>query len=225
MGHHCDVIAPTLIPKRKGDKIKTDRRDSQRLAELHRARELTPVWVPDETQKAIRDLVRARDNFKTLERQQRQKLTAFLLRHGKTWTRGKKNWTKGYWLWLESLKMENPHQQFVLREYMDGVRRGAEQVRDMEKETERAKSGWSLEPIVDGLMAMRGIRLVVAMEVISELGDLSRFSKPTELMGYLGLIPSEHSSGESRRQGASAAPQAVQDIAWKAQKRLCGRYR
>lgn len=258
-GHDCDVIAPTLIPKRAGDKIKTDRRDSLRLAELHRAGELTAIWVPDTTQESIRDLVRLRDDSKLAERVQRQKLLAFLLRHGLSWTGGKSNWTKGFWAWLEAVKMSHQHQQYVLREYMDGLQHTSKQVAEIEKEMERAKHGWTLEPLVDALMAMRGIRLVAAMGILAELGDLSRFSKPSQLMGYLGLIPSEHSSGDSRHQGritktgnkhvrrllveaswcyrfhakrtpeierrASKTPEAVQDIAWKAQKRLCGRYR
>lgn len=258
-GHDCEVIAPTLIPVRASDRIKTDRRDSLRLAELHRAGELTAVWVPDTTQEAIRDLVRTREDFKGHERQQRQQLNGFLLRNGLPWTGGKSRWTKGFWAWLEALKMPHFYQQFVLREYMDGIRNTGKQIAAIEKEMERAKQNWTLEPIVDALMAMRGIRLVTAMGILAELGDLSRFRKPTQLMAYLGLIPSEHSSGNSRRQGgitktgnghvrrllvesawcyrfhakrspaierrASQTPEAVQDIAWKAQKRLCGRYR
>jgi len=258
-GHECQVVAPTLIPRKASDKIKTDRRDSLRLAGLLRAGELTPVWVPDAEHEAIRDLVRARDDFKTSQRQARQQLLALLLRHSQRWTGGKKNWTLGFWNWLEALQMPNAHQQFALKEYIDAVRRTDVQIRAIEKQMLVAKQGWALEPLVDGLMAMRGINLVTAMGVVAELGDLSRFSKATQLMAYLGLVPSEHTSGNSRHQGgitktgnthvrrlliesgwcyrfaarksreieerAKKASPEVQAIAWKAQKRLCARYR
>jgi len=200
-GHKCHVVAPTLIPKRASDKVKTDRRDSLRLAELLRAGELTPVWVPDAEQEAIRDLVRTRDDFKTSQRKVRQQLLAFLLRHSQRWTGGKKNWTQGFWGWLEALQMPSVHQQFALKEYIDAVRRYGDQIEAIEAQMNRAKAGWVLEPIVDALMAMRGINLVTAMGIVAELGDLSRFTKPTQLMAFLGLVPSEHSSGESRHQG------------------------
>lgn len=259
LGHECEVVAPTLIPRRASDKIKTDRRDSLRLAELLRAGELTAVWVPDAEQEAIRDLVRTRDDFKTFERQVRQQLLAFMLRHSLQWTGGKKNWTKGFWHWLEAIQMPNPHQHYALKEYIDAVRRCGSQLQAIEKQMLAAKSGWSLEPIVDGLMAMRGVNLITAMGIVAELGDLSRFSKATQLMAYLGLVPSEHSSGKSRQQGgitksgnghvrrlltesawcyrfaarksreieqrAQRTSPEVQAIAWKAQKRLCARYR
>lgn len=200
-GHKCQVVAPSLIPKRAGDKVKTDRRDSLRLAELLRAGELTAVWVPNAEQESIRDLVRARDDFKTSLRQVRQQLLSFLLRHSLRWTGGKKNWTKGFWSWIEKLQMPSENQQFVLKEYIDAVRRQQVQIRTVEAQMNRAKANWELEPIVDALMAMRGINLITAMGIAAELGDLSRFSKPTQLMAFLGLVPSEHSSGDSRRQG------------------------
>lgn len=200
-GHKCQVVAPSLIPKRAGDRVKTDRRDCLRLAELLRAGELTSVWVPNTEQESIRDLVRTRDDFKCALRQMRQQLLSFLLRHSLRWTGGKKNWTKGFWCWIEKLQMPSEHQQFALKEYIDAVRRHEVQIRTIEGQMNRAKSSWELEPIVDALMAMRGINLVTAMGVIAELGDLSRFSKPTQLMAFLGLVPSEHSSGDSRRQG------------------------
>lgn len=200
-GHKCHVVAPSLIPKRAGDKVKTDRRDCLRLAELLRAGELTPVWVPDAEQEAIRDLVRTRADFKTSLRQSRQQLLAFLLRHSLRWTGGKQNWTLGFWSWIEALQMPSVHQQFVLKGYIDAVRNNQVQIRAIEAQMNKAKAGWALEPIVDALMAMRGINLVTAMGIVAELGDLSRFSKPTQLMAFLGLVPSEHSSGDSRRQG------------------------
>ena len=118
-GHQCQVIAPTLIPQCASDKVKTDRRDCLRLGELLRAGELTPVWAPDEQQEAIRDLVRTRDDFKTSQRQARQQLLAFMLRHSMSWTGGKKNWTLGFWNWLEAIQMPDANQQFALKEYID----------------------------------------------------------------------------------------------------------
>ena len=258
-GHECRVVAPTLIPQRASDKVKTDRRDSLRLAELLRAGELTPVWVPDAEQEAIRDLMRSRDDFVCMRKQSQQQLLAFLLRHSLHWTGGKKNWTQIFWKWLEAIQMPSEHQQAALKAYIDNVRFFKDQIQSMDKQIYAAKSGWSLEPLVDGLMAMRGINLTSAMGFIAELGDLSRFSKPTQLMAYLGLVPSEHSSGNSRRQGgitksgnghvrrlliesgwcyrfaarksrdieerAKKTSPEVQAIAWKAQKRLCARYR
>jgi len=200
-GHVCDVVAPSLIPQRVSDKVKTDRRDSLRLAELLRAGELTSVWIPDADQEAIRDLVRTRDDFKTLQRQVRQRLLAFLLRHSLKWTGGKKNWTLGFWRWLEAVELSNASQQFALEEYIDAVRGLDGKIQAIEKQMLVAKTGWSLELIVDALMAMRGINLVTAMGIVAELGDLSRFTKATQLMAYLGLVPSEHSSGNSRHQG------------------------
>ncbi len=169
------------------------------------------------------------------------------------------NWTKGFWQWVEALQIPSVHQQFVLHEYIDAVRHSGVQFRAVEVQMNKAKAGWAVEPIVEALLAMRGINLVTAMGIVAELGDLSRFSKPTQLMAFLGLVPSEHSSGESRRQGgitksgnghvrrlliesawcyrfnarkskeieqrAQKTSKPVQDIAWKAQKRLNARYR
>lgn len=138
-GHECQVVAPSLIPGKASEKIKTDRRDSLRLAELYRAGELTAVWVPDAEQEAIRDLVRTRDDFKTCQRQIRQQLLAFLLRHSIKWSGGKKNWTKGFWHWLEGLQLPSIHQQYSLKEYIDGVRRCDEQIRGIERQMQVAK--------------------------------------------------------------------------------------
>ena len=259
MGHDCEVVAPSLIPRRGSSRVKTDRRDSLRLAELCRAGELTPVWVPDEEQEAIRDLVRTRDDFKGMQKQVRQRLLAFLLRLDLKWTGGKKNWTKGFWHWVEGLSLGSVHQQFALKEYIEAARTATARIENLEKQMYKAKQGWQLEPLVDGLMAMRGVNLVTAMGVIAELGDLSRFAKASQLMSFLGLVPSEHSSGQSRHQGGitrsgnahvrrlltesawcyrfsarrsreivkrgERTGESVRAIAWKAQRRLCKRYR
>lgn len=258
-GHACQVVAPSLIPRRPGDRIKTDRRDSEALARLHRAGELTAVWVPDEEQEALRDLTRAREDMKHLERQSKQRLNAFLLRHGRHYESGKSKWTQAHWRWLEKIKFAQSVQQIVMQEYIDSVQQLKCRVSDLEQEMARAVQEWTLAPVVAGLMALRGCRLITAMTVVAEIGDISRFDSPRQLMAFLGLVPSESSSGPNKRRGGitktgnghvrrlliesawcyrfparkSAALQrraecssaAVQAIAWKAQKRLCARFR
>lgn len=259
MGHDCVVVAPGLIPRKATDRIKTDRRDALSLARLHRAGELTPVWVPDQDQEAIRDLTRAREDLKAIERRARQQLGAFLLRHGQVYSGGKKKWTQAHCRWLERLKMPTPAQQIVLTEYFDVVKDAQRRVAGLTEHMRQALETWSMRPVVEALMALRGISLVTAMTTLAELGDITRFDSPSQLMAYLGLVPSEHSSGGTRNQGAitktgnsharrvlveaawayrfparksaiiqrraEQTPPEVQAIAWKAQKRLCGRYR
>ena len=200
LGQECVVVAPSLIPRKAGERMKTDRRDALMLSRLHRSGELTAVWVPDEEQEAIRDLTRAREDMKSLELKARQRLGAFLLRHRKIYG-GKSRWTQAHWRWLEQVKFEQPVQQLVLQEYIDSVKSAQRRVVDLEQEMHSALQHWSLGPVVEALMALRGVRLVTAMTTVAELGDLTRFDSPRELMGYLGLVPSEHSSGNSRRQG------------------------
>ena len=257
-GHACVVVAPSLIPKKPGDRVK-DRRDAVKLASLFRSGELTSVWVPDEEQEAMRDLTRAREEMKRVELQLKQRLGAFLLRHGKRYTAGKSKWTQKYYRWLADVKMDFPVQQIVLEEYLDAVKQAEERVGGLKKELERALSNWSLKPVVESLMALRGVQLVTAMSLVTELGDISRFDSPRQLMAYVGLVPSEHSSGGKANRGgitktgnarvrrllveaawcyrfparrsyhlqkkAEKATKQAQAIAWKAQKRLCDRYR
>jgi transposase len=257
-GHDCSVVAPSLIPTKPGDRVKTDRRDSENLARLHRAGELTPVWVPDQEQEAMRDLTRAREDMKHLERQARQRLCAFLLRHGQRYDSGKSKWTLTYWRWLERIKFGHRVQQTVFQEYIDSVKQQQQRVADLEQAMHEALADWALAPVVEGLMALRGCRLITAMTVVAEIGDITRFDSPRQLMSYLGLVPSESSSGPKTRRGgitktgnghvrrvlveaawcyrfparktaplqrrAEQTSEEVQAIAWKAQKRLCGRY-
>jgi transposase len=258
MGHDCSVVAPSLIPSRPGDRVKTDRRDSESLSRFHRAGELTPVWVPDQEQEAIRDLTRAREDMKAMERQSRQRLNAFLLRHGKVYESGKRKWTQAHFRWLERVKFEVPVQQIVFEEYVGAIKQNQQRVSGLEDEMLKVMEGWSLEPVVEALMALRGVKLITAMTVMAELGDITRFDSPSQLMAYLGLVPSEYSSGKSKRRGGitktgnghvrrvltesawcyrfqarrtahlqrriEKTSEEVQAIAWKAQKRLCGRY-
>lgn len=258
-GHDCQVVAPSLIPKKAGERVKTDRRDALKLARLLRAGDLTAVWVPDTEQEAMRDLSRARDDMKSQERKARQQLNAFVLRQGHHWPRGKTRWTSAHFNWLESIRFEQPWLQVVLQEYIDAVKAATQRVEDLTDQLMRALSTWSLAPVVDALVALRGIDKLAATVLLAELGDISRFDSPKQLMAYLGLVPSEHSSGGRRRQGAitltgngharrmlvecawsyrfparqtmhlkrkaKAASAEAKAIAWRAQKRLCGRYR
>lgn len=200
-GHRCTVVAPSLIPRKPGVRLKTDRRDALTLARLHRSGELTAVWVPGEEQEAIRDLTRAREDMKGIELKARQRLGAFLLRHGQVYRDGASHWTQRHWRWLETLRMPSAVQQLVLQEYIEAVKEAQRRVAGLEEQVRQVVADWSLRPVVEGLMALRGVSLIAAMTILAELGDLSRFDSPRQLMGYLGLIPSEHSTGGTRRQG------------------------
>lgn len=202
LGHGCTVVAPSLIPRKAGERMKTDRRDALMLARLHRAGELTAVWVPDQEQEAIRDLTRAREDMKAIELKARQQLGAFLLRHGRIYQDGKSRWTQAHFRWLETVKFDSPVQQIVLQEYLDTVKAAQRRVAGLEAQMHEALAQWSLRPVVEALMALRGVSLITAMTTLAELGDITRFDSPRELMAYLGLVPSEHSSGGSRRQGS-----------------------
>lgn len=200
MGHDCIVVAPGLIPRKATDRVKTDRRDALSLARLHRAGELTAVWVPDIEQEAMRDLTRAREDIKAIERTARQRLGAFLLRHGHIYG-GKSHWTQAHFRWLERLTMANPAQQIVLQEYIDTVCDAQRRVADLTEHMRQALASWSLCPVVEALMALRGVSLITAMTTLAELGDITRFDSPSQLMAYLGLVPSEHSTGNTKHQG------------------------
>src|SRR6201988_4014918 len=256
-GHDCVVVAPSLIPKRAGDRVKTDRRDAASLARLHRAGELTAVWVPDAGHEAMRDLVRARLDAVHALRWARQQLSGFLLRQGCHY--GRPAWTKLHRRWLAGLKFEQAVHHIVLEDYVQAVE-AAEARRDrLTAQIEAMLPDWTLAPGGAALQKMRGMALVNAATLIAELGDLSRFANPRQLMAYLGLVPSEHSSGASVKRGGltkagnSAArrllieaswtyrsparvsrelllrqeeqPKPIREIAWKAQLRLCARYR
>ena len=199
-GHDCQVVAPSLIPVKAGDRVKTDRRDAQKLASLHRAGELTAVWVPGEEQEAIRDLMRAREDMKLARRQVRQQLNGYLLRHGKVYEE-QKHWTQGHLRWLAEVKFAAPLQQLVFQEYVDAQRQADARLAGLTREIERVAESWSLAPVVQALTALRGVDVLTAMTVMAELGDITRFDNPRQLMAYLGLVPSEYSSGASQRRG------------------------
>jgi transposase len=199
-GQYCDVIAPSRIPRPTGDRVKTDRRDAIMLAKLHRAGELTAVWVPDQDHEAMRDLIRSR-MAATMQRQTaRQQLLAFLLRHGRSYP-GIKTWGRSHYLWLSDQKFERPAQQAVFQDYVNAVRDGEDRVKRIEQEIEEQVPSWSMGPVVKALCSLRGVSTLVAATVLSATGDLGRFECPQQLMSYFGLVPSERSSGGSVRRG------------------------
>src|SRR6202045_3974296 len=198
-GHECVVVAPSLIPKRAGDRIKTDRRDAASLAKLHRAGELTAVWVPDAGHEAMRDLVRARLDAVHALRRARQQLSGFLLRQGCHYRRPA--WTKLHRRWLAGLKFAQAVHHIVLEDYIAAVEAAVTRRDRLTAQIEAMLPDWTLAPVVAALQTMRGMALVNAATLIAELGELSRFANPRQLMAYLGLVPCEHSSGASVKRG------------------------
>ena len=258
LGHECVVVAPSLIPAKPGDRIKTNRRDAENLAKLLRAGELTAVWVPDERHEAMRDLSRAREAAMDDLKRKRQQISSLLLRLGLHYP-GKTTWGKAHRNWLRSQKIVHREQRIVFEEALGAEAEAQARADRLEAAIRAALPEWSLAEAVEALRALRGFQLITAVTVLAEIGDLSRFASPRELMGYLGLVPSERSTGDSVKRGAitkagnrrarralveaswsyrhpprvgrakqaqvEAAPRAVAEIAWKAQSRLCARYR
>ena len=201
LGHECLVVAPSLIPKKPGDRVKTNRRDAVSLAKLLRADELTAVWVPDRGHEAMRDLTRARETAMMDLRSKRQQVSAFMLRQGRPYPEGKRTWTKTHMNWLASQKLEHPEQRIVFEEMMLAVRQAQERMDRLEQAIRTAVPDWSLAEVVTALMAMRGLDMISATTFLAEIGDLSRFQSPRELMAYLGLVPSEDSTGDTIKRG------------------------
>jgi len=258
LGVACDVVAPSLVPVRPGDRVKTDRRDAITLARLLRAGELAGIWVPDEAHEAIRDLVRARKRAKEDLREAKQTLQSFLLRHERRFA-GRAGWSKAHWRWLGEQAFPFPHQQLVFEEYKQRIREIEARCARLDAALAEAIAGWKLHPLVDALQALRGIALVAAAALVAEIGDLRRFANPKQLMAWLGLVPAEHSSGRRIRRGeitkagngyartmlveagwcyrlpareerrylerVAGLPEDIRRIGWKAQVRLCRRYR
>jgi len=199
-GFHCEVIAPSKIPKRPGDRVKTDRRDAIRLAELARAGELVNVVVPDLHDEAIRDLSRARVDAARARQKARQQLKAMLLRHGYRYT-GKKSWTAAHERFLAKITFPLRAQNIAYVEYRQAVSEANERVERLTAALREQCTDWRMHPLVQGLMSLRGIDFLGASTLAAEIGDLKRFAHPRELMSFLGLVPSEHTSGQSRHQG------------------------
>jgi transposase len=199
-GIACQVVAPSLTPSKTGDRIKTDRRDAARLAHFLRSGDLTAVYVPDEATEALRDLERAREAAKRAERAARHQLSKFLLRHGRSWSGGSA-WTKKHLDWIRRQEFAQEAQQRVLRDYLKTVEDATERVERLEADLAELIERSALAPLVKSLMALRGIALVSAAVIAAEIGDLRRFASAREFMAYVGLVPSEHSSGGSVRRG------------------------
>lgn len=257
-GWRCQVIAVSKKPHRPGERIKTDRRDALALAAYLRSGELTPVSVPDARDEAMRDLTRAREDAVRARLKVRQQLKAMLLRHGKAYS-GKISWGTTYERYLSRIVFEHPAQQIAWAEYRSALLQAHEGVERITAALREQAQTWHYASAVNALMCFKGIDFVAAVTLVAELGDLHRFAHPRQLMAYLGLVPSERSSGPSRHQGSitktgnahvrrmlvEAAwcyrysarmsrpvtarqkdqPEAVRTIAWRAQLRLCARYR
>jgi transposase len=259
LGHDCMVVAPALIPKRPGERVKTNRRDAVTLARLHRAGELTGVWTPDAPHEAVRDLVRAREAVSDDLRRKRQQLLSFLLRHSRIYS-GRGHWTLAHRRWLANQTFEHGAQQIVFQEGIDAIEDALQRMRRLEKQLTLIVPEWSMAPVVEAYQAMCDASFLVAVTFAAEIGDVRRFDTPRQLMSFLGLVPAESSTGDTiRRKGLTLAgnrrarralveaawttyryparvsetlrarleglPKPVRDIAWKAQVRLCARYR
>lgn len=257
-GYHCVVVAPSKMPRRPAERIKTDRRDALRLARLHRAGELVAIAVPEPGDEAVRDLMRAREDAQKARGRARQQLMALLLRLGKPY-RGGRGWTLKHRRYLAELSFEDPLHRAVFTEYRLAVQSADERIARLDTLIRQAYERWRWRPAVQALMSLRGIDLLSAMTIMGEVGDLRRFDHPRQLMSYLGLVPSEFSSGPHQHRGAltrtgnarvrrllveaawnyrhhakisremetrqHGLPASVVEIAWKAQLRLCHRYR
>lgn len=257
-GIGCMVVSPSNTPRNKADRVKTDRRDSLKLARLARAGELEAIYVPDEGDEAMRDLVRAREDAVCMQRQAKQRLQALLLRNEIRYV-GRSSWTQAHRRWISGLKLPNAAQQIAFEEYVQAVDEAARRLERFESAILAQLAHWRWRGAVQELQALRGVSEIHAVRIVAELGDFARFATPRKLMGYLGMIPSEDSSGERRRQGAitkagnssarramieaaqayahparvswviarrqAKASKRACDIAWKAQLRLCARFR
>lgn len=200
-GYRCEVVAPSKVPRRPGDRVKTDRRDALTLAGLARAGELTFVSIPDERDEAIRDLSRARIDGVRARLKARQQLKALLLRHGRRYT-GKTSWNAAHERYLATMSFDHRAQDIAFVEYRQAVSEAQARVERLSEALARELEHWRMRPLVKALMTLRGVDQLVATTLVSELGELRRFAHPRELMGYLGLVPSEHTTGEKRRLGA-----------------------
>lgn len=204
LGVACEVIAPTLVPTKAGDRVKTDRRDAEKLARCYRAGELTAVWVPDAKHEALRDLVRAREAAKKDQLKARHRLAKFLLRHGQRRPDGVKAWTKKHREWIKShVKFAESALEATLADYVEEVDHVGTRITKLEKAIDEAaaQAPAEIREVVEALQALRGVAQTTAVSIVAEVGSLSRFPSPRELMGYSGLVPSEHSSGNRIQRG------------------------
>ena len=219
LGHDCMVVAPALIPKRAGERIKTNRRDAVTLARLHRAGELTGVWAPDPAHEAVRDLARAREAAADDLRRKRQQLLSFLLRHSRIYSGGG-HWTLAHRRWLAGQKFDHAAQQIVFQEAIDAIEDSLQRLRRVEKQLVLVVPEWSMAPVVEAYQAMRGASFLVAVTFAAEIGDVRRFDTPRQLASFLGLVPAESSTGDTIRRmgltlaGNRRARRALVEAAW-----------
>jgi transposase len=204
LGVDCQVVAPTLVPARAGDRVKTDRRDAEKLAQALRAGTLTAVWVPDAPHEALRDLVRARLAAKRDQLRHRHRLGKFLLRHGRRPPAGKKAWTLGHLEWVRRQEFAEPAQQAVLEDHLHEVEQAGERIGRLERALDAAveTAPAELRDVIAALGALRGVAKLSALTIVTEVGRLGRFARPRQLMGYTGVVSREHSSGARIRRGA-----------------------
>lgn len=258
MGVECIVAAPSVIPRKPADRVKTDRRDAMQLARLLRSDDLTAVYVPGLEDEAIRDVSRAREDAARDLRAAKTRLKSMLLRMGVRYE-GRANWGPKHLRWLSDVVCPTAAQQIAFQEYVRAISQHAERVEHLEGQLGELVKGWSLYPVVEAFQALRGVQFINAVTVVAELGDITRFDNPRQLMCYLGLVPSEHSTGSRRRLGGitktgngharraliesawsyrwpakvsriiqkrqEGVSVRIQDISWKAQVRLCKKYR
>ena len=204
MDVECAVVAPTLVPVKAGDRVKTDRRDADKLAKAFRAGDLTPVWVPDQQHEALRDLVRAREAAVKDRHRARHRLQKLLLRNGHRADGGMRAWAAPYMDWVKAIAFAEIARQHTLEDYLAEVEHQDERIRKLERAIDAAveKAPERMREVIAALQALRGVAKMSAVTIVAELGELSRFPKPTQLMGYSGAVPSECSSGGRTRRGA-----------------------
>ena len=206
LGVRCEVVAPTLVPVKAGDRVKTDRRDALKLARSYRAGDLTPVWVPDAAHEALRDVVRAREAAKKDQLRARHRLGKFLLRHGRRPPTGITRWTQRYLEWVKRVRFTEAAQEATLLDYLHEVDHMAARLERLEDALDEAvqTAPAPMRVVIDALQALRGIAHVSAATIVAELGQVSRFARPSQLMSYSGTVPSEYSSGPRTRRGGMA---------------------
>lgn len=218
-GYECIIVCPSKVPRRPGDRVKTNRRDADQLARLYRAGELSGIAVPDPADEAVRDFLRARYQISRQQHRARQQLKMFLLRHNIRYS-GKSSWTPAHLRYLARIKMPFPEQQFVFQEMLQVISEATARLERYDAQLASVVAGWRWEPVVRALMSLRGVALLGAAILVAELGDLDRFEHPSKLMGYLGLVPSEDSTGDERHQGGITkmgnghARRALVEAAW-----------
>lgn len=199
-GVRCIVVAPSTVPI-NGSRIKTDRRDARKLAHFLRSGDLTPIAIPDEQTESIRDLERARDDARLTERTVRQQLLKFLDRHGRRFTEGEENWSKKHWAWVRQQQFAHEAQRRVLADAIQTVQQAADRVARLDQDISDCIETWCLHPMVKNLQAFRGVGELTAVGLVAEIGNFERFANASSFMAFVGLVPSESSSGNTRRQG------------------------